>query len=76
MKSIHIRDVDPRVLKKLHALARLHNRSLQGELRTILADAAKRAPEGDEGEPLDIVTVRESGNSNWGRETIYDDEGR
>jgi len=39
MTDVLIRDVDEDALKRLKARARLHNRSLQKELKAILEDA-------------------------------------
>ena len=72
MKSIHIRDVDPVVLKKLETLARLHHRSVQGELRQILADAARMVP--DATDDWELVTTSVGRESGWSREDIYDDD--
>ena len=74
MKSLHIRDIDPDVLNRLKILARFHHRSMQGEVRAILSEAARRAPEYDPGEDLDIITVSSGINSTWRREDIYDNE--
>ena len=73
MKSIHVRDVDPIVLKRLQTLARLHHRSVQGEIRAILAEAARRAPEDDDVNTLDLVTVEAEISGTFRREEIYDD---
>jgi hypothetical protein len=75
MKSVHIRDVDPEVLQRLRRLARLHHRSLQGELRTILEDAARRLPDESLSE-LNLYTVSEEPGSSWRREEIYNDDAR
>lgn len=40
MAQILIRDLDPDVLERLKRRAKLHGRSLQGEVRTILEAAA------------------------------------
>ena len=44
MAQVTIRNLDDELLEHLKARARLHHRSLEGELRIILAEAAK-APE-------------------------------
>lgn len=75
MKSVHIRDVDPEVLRKLHRLAKLNHRSLQGELRNILEEAAQKLPNEEERE-LNLYTVSEEQGSTWNREEIYGDDGR
>ena len=76
MKSILIRDIDPEILIALKRLARMHNRSLQGELHEIVKRAARFAPETGDSDDLEIVTVKTEGGSSWRREDIYGNEGR
>lgn len=76
MKSIHIRNIDPSTLENLKRLARIHNRSLQGELRAILIRAAGMAPPAHTEDDLRLVTVNTSGTSNWNRDEIYGNHGR
>ena len=71
MKSLHIRNIDPWILDRLKHLARAHNRSLQGELLTILTRAARLAPPEDGEEDLDLITVKTGRESNWSRGEIY-----
>lgn len=66
MSSLHIRDIDENTLLSLKRLARRHHRSLQGELRFILEKAGE----------LDLDAVSSGLHKSWGREDIYDDEGR
>ena len=73
MKSIHVRDIDPNVLSRLQRLARLHHRSVQGEIRAILAEAARRAPEEDESGVLKLVLVETGATGTFRREDLYDD---
>lgn len=73
MKSIHVRDVDPVVLHNLQTLARLHHRSVQGEIRAILAEAARRVPTEGGGDQLDLVTVDTGATDAFRREEMYDD---
>lgn len=75
MKSIHIRDVDPVVIEALKRRAQSHNRSLQGELRSILAGAARTAPPA-EPQTVSWVTVETGSTAGWSRDEIYDDDGR
>ena len=76
MKSIHIRQVHPDTLAALKRLARSHRRSLQGELLTILDQAARRAaPESEDDEPA-FITVATGGSSTWPRDEVYGDRGR
>lgn len=41
MAQVLIRDLDPEVIEELKKRAREHTRSLQGELKTILEEAAR-----------------------------------
>ena len=76
MKSIHIRDVDPEVIARLKKLARMHHRSMQGELRAILAEAAERVPVADDADTGGLVTVNLPGKQTWKREEMYGDDAR
>lgn len=76
MKSIHIRDVDPVVYGKIKRLAEMHHRSVQGELRAILADVARRAPDDVAVRVDELVTVSTGNGAPWRREDIYDDDAR
>ena len=76
MKSLHIRNVDEFVLERLRIRAQMHHRSLQGELRAILEQAAKLAPDRPAGDTLDLVKVSISRPGSWSREAIYDDDSR
>lgn len=59
----------------LRERARRNGRSLQQELRVILA-AAENDPGRDPLPPVRLTTVRTAGTSVWSREEIYGDEGR
>ena len=76
MSSVHIRDVPPETLDALKRLARLHHRSLQGELRATLERAARMAPPEDGQRALRLVTARVGGPASWRREEIYGADGR
>ena len=76
MKSIHIRAIHPATLAALKRLARIHHRSLQGELLTILEQAARLAPPESEEEEPSWITVETGGVSTWPRSELYDDQGR
>ena len=76
MKSLHIRNVDDIVLERLKALAHVHHRSLQGEVRAILEDASRLAREYEMPEDLDLVTILGNKNDTFSRESIYDDDAR
>jgi len=75
MKSIHIRDIDPKVLEALKRLASRNHRSLQGELRAILEREARLAGE-QSTQPLKLHTVSTGRSERWSRDEIYDDRGR
>lgn len=76
MKSIHIRDVPPETLDRLKRLARMHHRSLQGELHSILERAARLAPLAEEADRFDLLTVETGATSGWTREDLYGADGR
>ena len=76
MKSVHIRNIDPSTLERLKRLARNHNRSLQGELRTILTNAARMVPADHIEDYLKLITVDTGGTSTWKRDEIYGNHGR
>ena len=59
----------------LRERARRNGRSLQEELRVILA-AAENDSGRDPLPPIRLTTVRTAGTSVWSREEIYGDEGR
>jgi plasmid stability protein len=79
MRSLHIRDVEETILERLKLLARLHHRSVQGEIRAILEEASRLAPMHDQTavRPLSITTVS-AGNetASWDRQEIYGDDAR
>jgi len=75
MKSIHIKDVPDETIERLKSLARAHHRSLQGELRSVLQQAAELA------EPAQLPRLRlnhaDTGRrERLTREEIYRDEAR
>ncbi len=72
MKALHIRDMPGPTLDRLKRRARLHHRSLQGELHAILEDAAKIILPEDLSE-FALKTVKTSGKQDWSREGIYED---
>lgn len=82
MPAVHVRDLDDAVIDALKRRAAAHRRSLQGELRSILEEAARRGlPAGGGDEParrprLRLRTVRIGGKATWSREEIYGDDGR
>jgi len=72
MKSIHIRDINPQVLQRLKKLAEMHHRSMQGELKTIIAEATRKIPAANPDEELDLITVSTENKQPWKRENYYD----
>jgi len=57
----------------LKVLARLHHRSMQGEVKAILEEASRRFPDYSLEDDLDIITVATERPPSWRREDIYDD---
>lgn len=76
MSSIHIRDIDDKVLASLKHLAKQHHRSLQGELHYILENASELDLENSADNELELITVNTSFTGSWNREDIYDSDGR
>ena len=72
MKSIHIRDVSEFTIARLKLRAQRHHRSLQGELKALLAEAAAQVAPGTAGD-FSLQTVRTPGVQNWSREGMYED---
>ena len=79
MASLLIRNLDDAAVARLKARARRHNRSLQGEVKSILESEARTA-EKDPGQPgrreLKIHTVNIPTRTTWSRSEIYKDDGR
>ena len=76
MPGIHVRDVPAETLRALSRRARAHHRSLQGEIRAILNDAARAAPP-EQGYPPILLKHVEAGSVvPWTREDVYGDQGR
>ncbi|MDE0125796.1 MAG: hypothetical protein OXN97_14575 [Bryobacterales bacterium] len=76
MSSILVRDVPAQTLHALKRLAKSHHRSLQGEVHSILARAARMAPSESEVRRPKLVTVRVGRSTSWDRDEIYGSEGR
>lgn len=78
MPAIHVRDVDDAVLEALKARAVRNRRSLQGEIRVILEQAAEEssAPRGTSKRRLRLRTVRVGAPVRYSRDVIYEDEQR
>jgi plasmid stability protein len=82
MKSLHIRNLDEKVLTGLKRRAVRHRRSLQKEIEVLLEDAARMSPPEDsiDDEPeLKLHTVstgKKISQNTWSRDEIYGDDGR
>jgi len=79
MPSILLREIDDATIALLKERARRKNRSLQGELKTILEEAV--APKrtrlgGRRTRPLAIHIVNVPTRATYSRDEIYGDEGR
>ena len=77
MAALHIRNVDDAVVDELKRRAKRNNRSLEGELRTIL----EKAVEGPAGSPrrrrqLRLKMVAAGSKARYGRDEIYGEEER
>ncbi|MGC6423528.1 MAG: FitA-like ribbon-helix-helix domain-containing protein [Lentimonas sp.] len=80
MKSIHIRNLDDKVVQGLKQRAARHRRSLQKEVEVLLEDAARMSPPEEDSEntpkfKLNVVSTGQT-SSTWSREEIYSDDGR
>jgi hypothetical protein len=74
MHAIHVRNLDAAVVAALKERARRHHRSLEGEVREILAEAAQAVPDvPTEGRRLRLHTVSVGRESTWSRDDIYAD---
>jgi plasmid stability protein len=76
MPAVQIRDVSPEVIAALKRRAARNERSLEGELRHILAVIAREEPSSSPLPPLSLRLSQASPPSTWRREDIYGDEGR
>ena len=54
----------------------MHHRSVQGELRAILEDAARSTRGDDDADPDELITVSQPDAGTWRREEMYDDAAR
>jgi plasmid stability protein len=75
MKAIHMRNIPEGTLERLKRRARLHHRSLQGELHAIL-EVAAGIPLPEDAGAFSLKTVCSSGVQDWSREAIYGDDAR
>ncbi|MGB0678430.1 MAG: FitA-like ribbon-helix-helix domain-containing protein [Polyangiales bacterium] len=75
MAAVHIRNLDEDLINALKQRAVAHERSLEGELRIILREAARDFRPVDTA-PLVIHTVRVGHASDFSREEMYPDDER
>ena len=78
MAAIHVRDVDDAVVDVLKARAARNHRSLQGEIRAILEEAARGSSGTPDGTPrrLGLKTVHVGAPVQYSRDVIYEDDDR
>jgi plasmid stability protein len=76
MPAVQIRDVSPEVIAALKRRAARHERSLEGELRYILAVIAREEPPPSPLRPMELKFSQASPSTDWRREEIYGDDGR
>jgi plasmid stability protein len=76
MPGLNIRDLPVETLRALKRRARAHHRSVQGELRAIIEEAALAAPPEQGHPPIRLRQVSVGGDRPWTREEIYDDDAR
>jgi plasmid stability protein len=76
MPAVQIRDLSPEVIAALKRRAVRHKRSLEGELRHILAWLADEEPPPPPLRPLELKLSSASSEIGWSRNEIYGDDGR
>ena len=79
MPAIHIRNVPAEDLDALKRRAARHQRSLQAELRVILAKIAREEPRVEPLPPLELHLSEsrdDDSDRTWRRVDIYGDDGR
>jgi len=76
MPAVQIRDVPSEVVAALKRRAARHERSLEGELRLILASIAREEPPSPPLPPLQLKLSQASPPTTWGRDEIYGDDER
>lgn len=77
MAALHVRNLDDAVIAALKKRAASKHRSLQGEVKTILEEAAFGARKsGDKPVPFRLNKVRVGSPSKYSREDMYGDDGR
>ncbi len=76
MPGIHVRDLSDETMRALKRRALAHHRSVQGEVREILVEAARAAPPEGGYPPIQLCHVDIGVDRLWTREDIYGDDGR
>jgi plasmid stability protein len=76
MAAMNVRDLRDHTLAALKRRARAHHRSLQGEVRAILEEAAARVPPEGGYPPIRLHHVAVGGRRPLRREDLYGDNGR
>lgn len=76
MPAVQIREVSPEVIAALKRRAARNERSLEGELRHILAAIAREEPPPPPLPPVELKLSSASPATTWRREEIYGDDGR
>lgn len=76
MPAIQIRDVPAEVVAALKRRASRNERSLEGELRYLLATVAREEPSAAPIPPLQLKLSQAPSSTTWRREEIYGDDGR
>lgn len=74
MPALHVRDLDDAVLAALKERAARNRRSLQGEVRIILEDAAGRSARAPIRRRLRLRTVSVGRPRAYTRDVIYEDD--
>lgn len=76
MPAVQIRDVPADVVAALKRRAARNERSLEGELRHILAKLAREEPLPGPLPPIELKFSSATPSGEWRREEIYGDDGR
>jgi plasmid stability protein len=76
MPAVQIQDLPPEVIEALQRRAARHERSLEGELRDILATIAREEPSPPPFAPVKLKLSNASPDTSWRREEMYGDDGR
>jgi plasmid stability protein len=75
MPAVHIRDLDEEVIAALKRRAARNERSLQRELRHLLATIAADEPSARTA-PISLNLSDAGDDASWRRDDIYGDDGR